>query len=68
MTGSPLIPIVAPVVMLICLGFWIALVFYADAHPRWARHHAQVDPVRRIPAAPSSETSSHSPEPIDRAA
>jgi hypothetical protein len=37
MTGSPLVPIVVPIVALLCLGAWIALVFYADSHPGW-RH------------------------------
>jgi hypothetical protein len=37
MTGSPLVPIVVPIVALICLGAWIALVFYANSHPGW-RH------------------------------
>jgi hypothetical protein len=41
MTGSPLIPIVAPMVMLICLGIWIAIVFYADSHPGWKRWRTQ---------------------------
>jgi hypothetical protein len=41
MTGSPLIPIVAPLVILICLGIWIAIVFYADSHPGWKRWHTQ---------------------------
>jgi hypothetical protein len=33
MTGSPLAPVIIPVVVVIVLATWLALVFYADAHP-----------------------------------
>lgn len=35
MTGSGLAPIVIPIVTVIVLAIWLALVFYADAHPQW---------------------------------
>jgi hypothetical protein len=33
MTGSPLVGVIVPVVGVIVLAAWLALVFYADAHP-----------------------------------
>jgi hypothetical protein len=35
MTGSNLAAIVIPIVVMLGLGIWIALVFHADSHPRW---------------------------------
>jgi hypothetical protein len=35
MTGSNLATIVIPIVVMLGLGVWIALVFHADSHPRW---------------------------------
>ena len=34
MAGSPLVGIIVPVAGVIVLAAWLALVFYADAHPR----------------------------------
>ena len=33
MTGSNLVLIVVPIVMLVALGAWLALVYYAGEHP-----------------------------------
>lgn len=35
MVGSPIDAIIIPITMVICLAFPIAMVMYADAHPRW---------------------------------
>jgi hypothetical protein len=51
MTGSPLIPVVAPLVMLICLGIWIVIVFYADAHPDWKHRPGPARTSDNVPAA-----------------
>ena len=45
MTGSNLAAIVIPIVVMLGLGVWIALVFHADSHPRW-----------RLRAAPAPAT------------
>jgi hypothetical protein len=37
MTGSLLAHIVIPVVTVLALAAWLAMVFYADAHPRWKK-------------------------------
>jgi len=37
MTGSMWVPIIVPIVALLALGSWLALVYYADAHPQ-TRH------------------------------
>ncbi len=38
MTGSTLVLIVVPIVMLVALGAWLALVYYAGEHPEWKAH------------------------------
>jgi hypothetical protein len=35
MTGSTLAAVVIPIVVVIVLAVWLAMVFYADSHPRW---------------------------------
>ena len=40
MTGSNLAAIVIPIVVMLGLGIWIALVFHADSHPRWRQRAA----------------------------
>ena len=35
MTGSNLAAIIIPIVVMLGLGVWIALVFHADSHPLW---------------------------------
>ena len=36
MSGSHVAVIVMPIVIAICLAFWISLVYYATAHPKWS--------------------------------
>ena len=43
MTGSPLAPVIIPVVAVIVLAAWLALVFYADAHPGHAARAAAAE-------------------------
>ena len=45
MTGSSLAPIIIPIVALIALSGWLAMVYYANAHPGWKAHHAAPKPV-----------------------
>jgi hypothetical protein len=35
MTGSTLAAVVIPIVAMTALAVWLAMVFYADSHPRW---------------------------------
>ena len=42
MTGSPLALIITAIVAVITLAAWLALVFYAAAHPGHAGHAAAV--------------------------
>jgi hypothetical protein len=35
MTGSVWVPIVVPIVALLALGSWLAMIYYADAHPQY---------------------------------
>jgi hypothetical protein len=35
MTGSSLAPIVIPIVAMVSLAAWLAVIFYADRHPLW---------------------------------
>jgi hypothetical protein len=37
MTGSSYLPIVVPVVAFLAMGFWLAVIFYADSHPGHGR-------------------------------
>ena len=50
MTGSNMAAIVIPIVVMLGLAVWIALVFHADSHPRWRQ---------RTTAAPARATASH---------
>ena len=43
MDGSGLSLILIPIVVSISLGAWLALVYYADAHPEWAGRHTSPD-------------------------
>jgi hypothetical protein len=38
MTGSFWAPIVIPIVAVIALAVWLAMVYHADAHPGWKAH------------------------------
>ena len=44
MTGSFWAPIVIPIVVVLALAAWLALVWHADAHPRWKTHSAVPGP------------------------
>jgi hypothetical protein len=35
MTGSPLAPIIIPIVVTTALAIWLIMVYYAGSHPRW---------------------------------
>jgi hypothetical protein len=50
MIGSPLAPVVTAIVSVIALAVWLAMVFYADAHPPQADSHvaAERDSGREI--------------------
>ena len=50
MIGSPLAPVVTAIVSVIALAVWLAMVFYADAHPPQAGKHvvAERDSGREI--------------------
>jgi hypothetical protein len=37
MTGSSLAPYIIPIVAMICLAFFLGIVYYADSHPEWKR-------------------------------
>jgi hypothetical protein len=52
MIGSPLAPVVTAIVSVIALAVWLAMVFYADAHPPQADSHvvAERDNGREITA------------------
>jgi hypothetical protein len=45
MTGSSLAPIIIPIVAMIALAGWLAMVYYAEAHPGWKAHRAASTPV-----------------------
>lgn len=44
MTGSFWAPIIIPIVAVPALAAWLALVWYAAAHPRWKAHRAASAP------------------------
>lgn len=52
MTGTNLAAIITPIVAMISLAAWLAMVFYADAHPG-VRRQAAAEPGPG-PAAPAS--------------
>jgi hypothetical protein len=39
MTGSPLAAVIIAIVSMISLAAWLAIVFYADAHPGHTESH-----------------------------
>lgn len=55
MTGSSLAPIVIAIVVSIGLAIWLAMVYYAAAHPQWkqrgSRHLTMAQPDGRPTAA-----------------
>jgi hypothetical protein len=52
MTGSFWAPIIIPIVVVLALAAWLALVWYADAHPRWKAHRAASAPGAAGPQLP----------------
>ena len=50
MTGSTLAAVVIPIVALTVLAVWLAMVFYADSHPRWRT--SSTTPGRRSSGLP----------------
>ncbi len=44
MTGSFWAPIIIPIVAMIVLAAWLAMVYHADAHPGWKAHSAAASP------------------------
>lgn len=44
MTGSFWAPIIIPIVAVLALAAWLALVWYAAAHPQWKVHRAASAP------------------------
>jgi len=53
MTGSALAPIVIPIVVTIALAAWLAIVFYAGAHPQWKAHRTSRKPGGTGTASPA---------------
>ena len=43
MTASPLAAVIIAIVSIISLALWLAMVFYADAHPRYAESDAMAE-------------------------
>ena len=73
MTGSQLVPFIVPPVALICLGAWIAIVFYADSHPGWKRWRNQAGSGPADASAPAitesaAEDTATAAPPVRRAA
>lgn len=56
MTGSLLVLIITPIVALPALGCWLAMIFWADAHPAWkariAPHGPELTAAAFIPGQP----------------
>lgn len=50
MTGSALAPVIIPVVVIVALAAWLAMVFYADGQPRRALRRTASEPGA-VPAA-----------------
>ncbi len=44
MTGSPLVPIVVPIVAFVAAVIWLGMVYWAEAHPGWKKHAAAPGP------------------------
>jgi hypothetical protein len=49
MSGSSIVPIIVPIVTVICLAVPIVMVFYADSHPTWKNRSAALRPGRSAP-------------------
>jgi hypothetical protein len=62
MTGSPLAPVIIAIVSVISLTLWLAMVFYADAHPGYAESDAMAEH-----GSASEISSKHGREQNDRA-
>lgn len=58
MTGSPLVPIIVPIVAFFALAAWLGMVFWVDAHPGWKARAAA-----RVPEATGAETLQRAAEP-----
>lgn len=57
MTGSTSALIIIPIVTVLTLAAWIALVFYADAHPVWRRRQESPEAAgERADTEQSAET------------
>jgi len=54
MTGTDLSAIVTPIVAMISLAVWLAMVFYADAHPG-VRRQAPAQPGGQAAQAPADD-------------
>lgn len=79
MTGSNLVLIVVPIVMVLALGTWLGLVMYAGAHPEWkaqrlAREAREAHQAREAAAAaaeteapPVPAASGEAPVPVSAA-
>ncbi len=77
MTGSNLVLIVVPIVMVLALGTWLGLVMYAGAHPEWkaqrlAREAREAHQAREAAAAAETEAppvpaSAEAPVPVSAA-
>ena len=59
MTGSNMAAIIIPIVVMLGLAVWIALVFHADSHPLW-RQRAAAAPTK-APASHGRKVSARSP-------
>jgi hypothetical protein len=44
MTGSALAPVVIPIVVVVALAAWLAMVYYADAHPGYRTRRTVGEP------------------------
>jgi hypothetical protein len=65
MTGSSLAPIVIPIVAMISLFGWLAVIFYADSHPPHGSDSRSS--VSSAPQWPPAETGVAGPPPTDDA-
>lgn len=55
MTGSNLVLIVVPIVMVSALALWLGLVMYAGAHPEWKAHRLAREAREAAAAAARNE-------------
>jgi hypothetical protein len=56
MTGSTEAVIVIPIVAFILLFTWVAMVFWADSHPRWGNSEVPPQPSPRPAVLPEGST------------